>query len=174
MIKNLRAVLQCLRKSGLKLSMAKCHFGVQEADFLGRTISAKGVAPQEQRIAKFLEKVKFPRSRKSLQQYIGFLIYYQNCIPRLAKRLTPFFQLIETMNAKDTNPITPDIIREFRELNEALVRCCQLALCQPLPGKQLFLMSDARFQAAGYAVLIEDDLNQKYTSVGKTFAPVAY
>ena len=45
LIKNLRAVFQCLRKAGLKLSMAKCHFGAQEVDFLGRTITTKGVAP---------------------------------------------------------------------------------------------------------------------------------
>ena len=35
LIKNLRAVFHCLRKAGLKRSMAKCHFGVQEVDFLG-------------------------------------------------------------------------------------------------------------------------------------------
>ena len=35
-------------------------------------------------------------------------------------------------------------------------------------------MTDARFQAAGYAVLIEDDPNQKYTSTRKTYAPIAY
>ena len=43
LIKNQRAVLQCLRKAGLKLSMAKCHFGVQQVNFLGRTITTKGV-----------------------------------------------------------------------------------------------------------------------------------
>ena len=45
LIKIVRAVFQCLRKAGLKLSRAKCHFGVQEIDFLGRTITTKGVAP---------------------------------------------------------------------------------------------------------------------------------
>ena len=35
-------------------------------------------------------------------------------------------------------------------------------------------MTDASFQAAGYAVLIEDDPKQKYTSTRKTYAPVAY
>ena len=35
-------------------------------------------------------------------------------------------------------------------------------------------MTDAIFQAAGYAVLIEDDPNQKYTSTRKTYAPIAY
>ena len=47
LIKNLRAVFQCLRKAGLKLSIAKCHFGVQQVDFLGRTITTNGVAPQK-------------------------------------------------------------------------------------------------------------------------------
>ena len=73
LIKNLRAVFRCLRKADLKLCMAKCHFGVQQLDFFGRTISTKGVAPQKQKIAKFLEKVKFQRSKKALQRYNGFL-----------------------------------------------------------------------------------------------------
>ena len=35
-------------------------------------------------------------------------------------------------------------------------------------------MTDASFQAAGYAVLVEDDPNRKYTSTRKTYAPIAY
>ena len=100
--------------------------------------------------------------------------FYRNYIPRLAERFTPFFQLLKTTDAKTKIPITPDIMKEFREINEALDRCCQLALRQPLPGKQLVLMTDASFQAAGNAVLIEDDPNQKYTSKRKTYAPIAY
>ena len=174
LIKNLRAVFQCLRKAGLKLSMTKCHFGVQEVDFLGRPITTNGVAPQKQKIANFLEKFKFSRSKKALQRYIGFLNYYRNYIPRLAERLTPFFQLLKTTDAKTKIPITPDIMEEFREKNEALDRHCQLALRQPLPGKQLVLMTDASFQAAGYAVVIEDDHYQKYTSTRKTYSPITY
>ena len=41
------------------------------------------------------------------------------------------------------------------------------------PGKQMVLMTDASFQAAGNAVLIEDDPSQKYTSTCKTYAPIA-
>ena len=175
LIKNLRAVFQCLRKAGLKLSMTKCPFGVHEVDFLGRIITTKGVAPQKQKVTtKILEKIKFPRSKKALQRYIGFLNYYRNYIPRLAERLTPFFQLPKTTDAKSKISITLVIMKEFREINDALDRCCQLALRQPLPGKQLVLMTDASFQAAGYAVLIEDDPNQKYTSTRKTYAPIAY
>ena len=65
-------------------------------------------------------------------------------------------------------------MKEFREINEAFDRCCQLALRQALPGKQLVILTDASFEAAGYAVLMEDDPNQKYTSTRKTYAPIAY
>ena len=152
LIKNLQAVFQCLWKAGLKLSMAKCHFEVQEIDFLGRTKTTKRVAPQKQKITKCLENVKFPPSKKTLRRYIGFLNFYRNYIPRLAERLTPFFQILKTTDTKTTIPITPDITKEFKEINEAVDRCCQLALRQALPGKKLVLMTDASFQAAGYAL----------------------
>ena len=129
--------------------MANCYFGLQEVDFLGRTKTTKGVAPKKQNITKFLEKVKSPRSKKTLQRNIGFLNCYRNNIPRLAERLTPLFQLLKTTDAKAKIPITPDIMKEFRERNEALDRCCQLVLRQPIPGKQLVLMTDASFQEAG-------------------------
>ena len=35
-------------------------------------------------------------------------------------------------------------------------------------------MTDASFGATGYAVLTEDDPNQKVTSLRKSYAPVAY
>ena len=73
LIKDLPAVFQCLRKAGFHISITKKHFGLQIIDFVGRTITTKGLAPQEQTITKFLEKVKFSRSKKELQRYIGFL-----------------------------------------------------------------------------------------------------
>ena len=153
--------------------MAEGHFGVQEVDSLGRTISTKGVAPQKQKTRKLLEIRKFPRSKKVFQRYIGFLIYYRNHIPRLAKRLTPLFQLLKTTDAKAKIPITAGIMKEFREINESLDRCCQLAMRQPLPGKQMVLMTDAICQAGAYAVLMENDPNQRYSSTRITYAPIA-
>ena len=174
LIKILRAVLQCLGKAGLKLSITKRHFGVQEVYFLGGTITTKGKAAQKQKITKLLEKSTFHDPRKAIQRYIGFLNYCGNYKARLAKRLTPFLQLLKATDTKSKTPITPDIMKEFHKTNEALDRCCQLALRQPLPGKKLVLMTDANFQAAGYSKLIEDDPNQKYTQTRKAYAPLAY
>ena len=171
LINNLRATFQCIQQAGLKLTMHKCHFGATEIDFLGRTITPAGVKPQRPRVQNFLENTKFPKSKKALQRYLGFLNYYRNYIPRLSEKLTPFFKLL----TKDEKVlVTPDLLEKFTEINKALDRCCELALKQPLSNKQIALKTDASFSAAGYAVLIEDDPLEKYTSTRKAFAPVAY
>ena len=171
LIKNLRATFECIREAGLKLTMHKCHFGATEIDFLGRTITPEGVKPQKESITNFLEKTKFPKSKKALQRYLGFLSYYRNYIPRLSEMLVPFFQLLK----KDEKVlVTSELIEQFNGINRDLDRCSQLALRQPLPNRQLVLMTDASFTAAGYAILTEDDPNQKFTSVKKSYAPIAY
>ena len=52
--RNIRAVLQCIRNAGLKLTIEKCHFGIRQVEFLGRTISSEGVSPQTHKIQNFL------------------------------------------------------------------------------------------------------------------------
>ena len=171
LIHNLRATFECIRTAGLKLTMHKCRFGAKEIDFLGRTITPEGVRPQQPRVQIFLEKTKFPKSKKALERYLGFLNYYRNYIPKLSEKLTPFFKLLKH-DAKVM--VTPELLEQFTEINKALDRCCELALKQPLPNKQIALMTDASFSAAGYAVLIEDDPMEKYSSTRNAFAPVAY
>ena len=70
--------------------------------------------------------------------------------------------------------MTTELAEQFNEINKDLDKGSQLALKQPLPNKQLVLISDASFTAAGYAIIPEDDPNQKCTSVKKSYAPNAY
>ena len=51
--RNIRAVVQFIRNAGLKLTIEKCHFGVRQVEFLGRTISSDGVSPQAHKIQNF-------------------------------------------------------------------------------------------------------------------------
>ena len=151
--------------------MAKYHFGVKQVDFWGRTITPERVSPQAEKVKQFLQKLKFPKSKTALQSYIGFLNYYRNYIPRLSGKLSPFFKLL-----KETSQFCiPNTVRDtFNELNQQLEKSCSLALKQPIKNKQLILMTDASFTAAGYAIMIEDDPNQKLQSRRKTYAPIAF
>ena len=138
--------------------------------FLGRTITPEGVKPQKEKTITFLEQTKFPKSKQALQRYLGFLNYYKNYNPRLSEKLVAFFQLLK----KDEKVlVTTELVQQFNEINRDLDKCSQLALKQPLPNKKVVLMTDASFTAAGYAILTEDDPNQKY-SLSKNHAPLLH
>ena len=75
--RNIRAVFKCIHQAGLKLTIEKYHFGVRQVEFLGRTISSEGVLLQSQKIQNFSSKLGFPKSKKALQRYLGFVNYYK-------------------------------------------------------------------------------------------------
>ena len=169
--RNIRAVFKCIRHAGLKLTIEKCHFGVRQVEFLERTISPEGISPQTRKIQKFLDKLRFPKSKKALQRCLGFVNYYSNYIPRMAEKLNPFYKLLKTEVAIN---ITSELKEIFDSVNKALGDACEIALKQPISGKQPVLMTDASFRSAGYALMIEDKPDQKVQSKRKTYAPVAF
>ena len=171
LIRNIRAVFECIRQAGLKLTIEKCHFGVTEIEFLGRTITPQGIAPQDHKIQKFLANVRFPKSKKQVQRYIGFVNYYRNYIPRLSEKLLGFYELLK---ADKQIKVTEELLDHYKAINTALAEACGLALRQPITGRQYVLMTDASFRASGYALMIEEDSNKKLNSKKKTFAPVAF
>ena len=168
---NLREVFQCIREAGLRLTMAKCQFGAEEVELLGRTVSPEGIAPQPHKIKNYLQKLSFPKTKKGLQRYIGFVNYYRNYIPRLSEKIAPFHELVK---ADKPIKITNEIMQTFEIINTALDKACGLWLKQQLPNKQYVLMTDANFKNAGYALMIEENADEKLTSVKKTYAPVAF
>ena len=87
--RNIQAVVKCFRGAGLKLTIEKCHSGVGQVELLGRRTSPEGISPQARKIQKFLEKLKFPKSENSLQQYLGFVNYYKKYNPRMLEKLDP-------------------------------------------------------------------------------------
>ena len=67
--------------------------------------------------------------------------------------------------------ITSELKETFDSVNKVLSDACELALKEPIPGKQLVLMTDTSFRSAGYALMIADNRNQKIQSKKKTYAP---
>ena len=94
--------------------------------------------------------------------------YYTNYNPRLAEKLNPFYKLLKTEVPIN---ITSELKETFDSVKKAPSDACELALKQPIPGKQLFLMTDASFRSARYVLMIEDNADQKIQSKRKTYAP---
>ena len=89
----------------------------------------------------------------------------------MVEKLNPFHELLK---AEVPINITSELKETFDSLNKAMSDACELALKQPLPGKQLVLMTDASFRSAGYALMIKDNPDQKIKLKRKTYAPVAF
>ena len=70
--------------------------------------------------------------------------------------------------------ITSEFKETFDSVNKALSNACELALKQPIPGKQRVLLTDDGFRSAGYTLMIEDNPDRKIQSKRKTYAPVAF
>ena len=58
--RNIRAVFKCIRQAGLKQDE-----GVRQVEFLGITISPEGISPQSRKIHNFLDRLRFPKSKKA-------------------------------------------------------------------------------------------------------------
>ena len=86
--RSIRAVLQCIHNAVLKLTIEEGHFGATQVEFLRKSISSQGVSPQTHKIQNFLNKLRFPKSKKAFQRYLGFVTYYKNYIPKWLKSST--------------------------------------------------------------------------------------
>ena len=84
------------------------------------------------RVQNFLEKTKFPKTKKALQRYLCFLNYYQNYVPRLSERLAPFYKMLKS---DEKILVSEELVQQFEEINKALDKCCDLALQQSIPNK---------------------------------------
>ena len=128
LIANLSATFKRIQEPGLKLTMHKCHLGATEIDFLGSTITPQGVKPQKQNVQNFLGKTKFPKLKKALQRYLGFLNLYRNYVPKLSEHLAPFYKMLKS---DEKVLVSRELVQQFDEINRALDKCCDLAVQQP-------------------------------------------
>ena len=70
--------------------------------------------------------------------------------------------------------MTHELPDNYKATNAALAEAGELALKQPITGRQYVLMTDASFRASGNALMIEEDNDRKLNSRKTIFAPVAF
>ena len=101
-----------------------------------KSLSPEGTLPQARKIQNFRDKLRFPKSKKSLQRSLGLVNYYRKNFPRMAEKLIPFYKLLKT---EVPITITSELEGTIDSVIKTLSDACQLALKQPFPGKQLVL-----------------------------------
>ena len=121
----------------------------------GRTITPQGVHSQDYKNQKVLANVQLPESKKQVQRYIGFVMYYRNFIPHLSEKLLGFSGLLK--EDKQMKLILKQLDK-YKAINTALAEACRLTLKHPITGCQYVLMRDASFRASSYVMLMIEEM----------------
>ena len=95
-LENLRALLQRLQDKGLRCRLEKCQFAEPSIEYLGHTLSQKGIAKGSKVDA--LVQMPPPTNVSSLRSFLGSVQFYSKFLPNLATVLAPLHQLTK----KDT------------------------------------------------------------------------
>ena len=93
-IKRIKEVFECLREAGFKMRAEKCDFMRTETKYLGRIVSADGIKPDPDAVAKIREWLP-PRNKEEFQSFLGFANYYRDFVPFHAANVQPMQELLK-------------------------------------------------------------------------------
>jgi len=90
--KNLRAVLDKLKKARLQVNLEKTHFLSRQVEFLGYVVTADGIKADSEKV-EAVTKMKPPSNVKELKSFLGMTSYYRKFIKIDAKVAKPLTNL---------------------------------------------------------------------------------
>ena len=93
---RLRKVLEALQSAGLKLSIAKCSFGVPYVSYLGFLIDKHGIHPTQEKV-QAISEAPAPTNVTQLRAYLGLLNFYRRFLPQAATKLEPLTLVVPLM-----------------------------------------------------------------------------
>ena len=91
---DLRKVLECTRKHGLKMNPNKCAFGVSAGQFLGFMVHQRGIEISRRSIDA-IGKVVAPTNKTKLQSLIDKINFIRRFISNLSGRIRTFSSLLK-------------------------------------------------------------------------------
>jgi len=91
---DLRKVLECTRKHGLKMNPNKCAFGVSAGQFLGFMVHQRGIEISRRSIDA-INKIVAPTNKTELQSLIGKVNFIRRFISNLCGKIRAFSPLLK-------------------------------------------------------------------------------
>jgi hypothetical protein len=96
--KHLRIMLTCLREHQLYAKIIKCAFWLEEIQFLGHVLSAKGIAVDPSKVKDILEW-NSPTTVHQVRSFLGLAGYYHRFITDFSKTVKPIMGLLKMIQS---------------------------------------------------------------------------
>ena len=93
MLDRIELVFSCLKEFNLKIKPKKSYFFQTSITFLGHILSANGVSPNSEKVAK-IKDWPTPKTPEEVHSFVGLASYYSRFIPNFAKWAGPLHALI--------------------------------------------------------------------------------
>ena len=116
---HLRKALARFRKNGLKINLEKCTFATREIQYLGHTISGRGIRPGRDK-AEALTRTQPPANAKQVRMFVGLCNYFRPFIPDFAARAAPLFRLTRNDSQWEGGKLPADARQAFFELRQLI------------------------------------------------------
>ena len=136
-LQTLRQVLERLQEKGFRLNRDKCSFGLKTVEYIGHILSEDGITLSESR-KEAVKKIPPPTTVKELRSFLGFVNYFRDFVPDMARISKPLYALTK----KKAKFIWGQPQQEaFSLLRQATADCCRLTF--PDPEATLMIRTDA-------------------------------
>ena len=96
-LQHLETELKVLQQHNLYAKLSKCSFGLQEINYLGHTVSGKGVTMDQEKVQAVLNW-PYPINLKQLRGFLGLTGYYRKFIKGYVSIATPLSNLLKKEN----------------------------------------------------------------------------
>lgn len=155
-----RDVLTRVTERGLKLNLSKCRFGSDRINYLGYTISADGIVPNDAHVAAIMN-YPMPRNAREVKSCVGLFSYFRRFVPQFSTIARP----LQALQHKDAIfSFDQECVDAFCRLRDHLITAPVLAIYDSKRTTELH--TDASAHGYGAALMQKQD-------DGK-FHPVSY
>jgi len=135
-LRNLDFFFKRINECGLSVKLQKGQFGYKKLPFLGHIIGKDGLEMESSKLEQAID-FPLPKTPKEVQRFLGFINYYGDFIPNLARLRAPFDSAIAQRRV-----IWTDELQENFDKIKSCFRKDQI-LAHFDPNKPAFLIMDA-------------------------------
>lgn len=148
---NLTCILQALATNKLTLRLDKCHFLMDQVNYLGHIISSNGIRPDPAKV-RDIQDFPVPQNLRDVRAFVGLCGYYSNHVPNFTDIAAPLY-LLTRKNVRFR--WTDECQQAFESLKKQLMQ--QPLLSFPDFSKPFIITTDASDVGLGATLSQMDD-----------------